>query len=86
MDPNATHSVELSGQDLMMLRAGLKAYLRAFERHRQADGGVAHPGDEWRRLERRAGHLIWRLEAAGVEPGTTIVHSDEAVDPDDRDG
>jgi hypothetical protein len=79
--PNAIHSVELSGHDLMMLRAGLKAYLQAFEQHRQADEGVTHPDDEWRRLQRQVGHLLWRLEEAGVETGTTVVHSDEAVDP-----
>lgn len=86
MASDATHSMELSTGDLMVLRAGLRAYLEASGQHRQLDGGVTHPDDEWRRLQQQVGHLIWRLEVAGAGPGTTIVHSDEAVDPDDEDG
>ncbi len=86
MDADTTHSVELSGRDLMVLRAGLTALLEAFGHHRRVDGGVSHPDDEWRRLQRQVGELVWRLEEAGVEPGTTVVHSDGAVDPRERDG
>lgn len=81
MDPAATYSVTLSGYDLMTLRAGLKAYLRAFAEHRELDGGATHPDDEWQRLQRHVGELIWRLEDAGAESGTLVNHSDEAVEP-----
>lgn len=81
MHPDATYSVALSGYDLMTLRAGLKAYLRAFQEHRQLDEGTTHPDDEWQRLQRRVGELIWRLEDAGAESGTPVIHSDEAVEP-----
>lgn len=85
MDLDSTHSMELSGYDLMTLRAGLKAYLRAFGEHRQLDGGSTHPDDEWQQLQRHVGELVWRLEEAGVEPGTTVIHSAEAVDPNDSE-
>ena len=84
MDLYTTRPVELSGYDLMTLRAGLKAYLRAFREHREVDESAAHPKDEWQRFQRHVGELIWRLEEAGVEPGTTVTHSEEAVDPRDR--
>jgi len=73
--------VALSGRDLGMLRAGLKAYLAAFKVHREIDGGASHPEDQWKELQRQVGELIWRLEKAGVEPGTRLIHSDEAVEP-----
>ena len=85
MNLEATRSVELSGYDLMTLRAALKAYPRAFGRHRQLDGGTTHSDDEWQRLQRHVGQLIWRLEEAGVEPGGTVIHSAEAVDPHDSE-
>ena len=85
MNLDAARSVELSGYDLMTLRAGLKAYLRSFEQHRELDEGTTHPDDEWQRLQRHVGQLIWRLEEAGVEPGATVIHSADAVDPHDRE-
>jgi hypothetical protein len=81
MDLDATHSVELSGSDLMTLRAGLRAYLRAFEQHREGDQRGSHPDAEWERFQRHVGELIWRLEEVGVDRGTTVVHSAEAVEP-----
>ena len=79
-----THSVELSSADLMTLRAGLNAYLREFARHRDLDGCATHPEDEWQQVQRHVGELIWRLEEAGVQPDTRIVHSTEAVEPRHR--
>lgn len=76
--------VELSGYDLMTLGAGLKSYLRTFGEHREVDEGATHPEGEWQRFQRHVGELIWRLEEAGVEPGTTVIHSEEAVDPRNR--
>lgn len=67
----------------MMLGAGLRAYLSTFSQHREVDGGATHPDSEWQQLKRDIGELIWRLEEAGVEPGTRIVHSAEAVEPED---
>ena len=81
MDLDETRDVALSGRDLMMLRAGLSAYLAAFKVHREIDGGASHPEDQWQQLQRQVGELIWRLEKAGVESGTRLIHSDEAVEP-----
>jgi len=82
MDLDATNDVPLSGRDLMMLRAGLSAYLAAFKEHRELDGGASHPGDQWQQLQRQVGELIRRLEEAGIEPGARHTYSDEAVAPD----
>ena len=82
---DATRGVELSGYDLGLLRAGLRAYLQAFREHRDLDGGATHPEAEWRRLQRQVGELIWRLEDAGAPPGTTLMHSEDAVDPHSPD-
>lgn len=82
---DATRSLELSGYDLGLLRAGLRAYLHAFREHRYLDGGATHPEDEWRRFQRQVGELIWRLEEAGAPPGATLIHSEEAVDPRSSD-
>jgi hypothetical protein len=81
METGETHSLELSSADLMTLRAGLRAYLREFARHRELDGGATHPEEEWQQVQRQVGELIWRLEEAGVSPDTMIVHSEEAVKP-----
>ena len=81
MDLDAAHAMQLSGHELMLLRAGLKAHLRAFGEHRELDRGASHPEEEWQRLQRQIGELIWRLEEAGAPPGTTLIHSEEAVDP-----
>ena len=48
------------------------------------DGGATHPEGEWQRFQRHVGGLLWRLEEAGAEPGATVIHSEEAVDPRDR--
>lgn len=85
MGMGETRSVELSGADLMTLRAGLSAYLGEFARHRELDGGAAHPEEEWQQVQRQVGELIRRLEEAGVSPATMIVHSEEAVEPRHRD-
>ncbi len=84
MDLHATHSVELSEFDLGLLRAGLRAYLRQFGQHRQLDDGATHPEEQWRQLQRDVGQLIWRLEEVGKPSGTTLIHSEEAVAPDDQ--
>ncbi|WP_324277248.1 hypothetical protein [Blastococcus brunescens] len=81
MNRDATYSVTLSGYELMTLQAGLKAYLRAFAEHRELGGGATHPVEEWQRLQRHVGELIWRLEDAGAESSGRVIHSDEAVEP-----
>ncbi|WP_225753362.1 hypothetical protein [Actinotalea sp. Marseille-Q4924] len=79
LDEAAT--ITVTRAELMLLTAGLKAYLTAFAHHREEDGGASHPEAEWVELQRRTGELIWRLEEAGVPPGTRIIHSAEAVEP-----
>jgi hypothetical protein len=83
MDLHATHSVELSASDLGLLRAGLRAYLREFGQHRQLDDGATHPEEQWQRLQRDVGQLVRRLEEVGRALGTMLIHSEEAVAPDD---
>jgi hypothetical protein len=78
------HLVPLTTSDLMTLRAGLTAYLREFARHRAEDGAASHPEEEWEAMKREVGQLLWRLEEAGLPPGSDIEHSDEAVRPDRR--
>lgn len=78
------HLVPLTTGDLMTLRAGLSAYLREFDRHRAEDGGATHPEEEWRALQQEVGLLLWRLEEAGLPPGSQIEHSDDAVQPEGR--
>jgi hypothetical protein len=84
MDIDAQHQVTLTKRELMLLRAGLKAYLTSFDAHRALDDGQSHPEAQWREVQRTIGELIWRLEEAGVEPGTTLHHSAEAVNPASR--
>ena len=82
MDPmEEVTSITVTRGELMMLCAGLKAYLTAFRRHREEDDGASHPEAEWLELQRRTGELIWRLEEASVAPETRIIHSREAVEP-----
>lgn len=81
MDLDVERDVTLTGRDLMLCRAGLSAYLKAFDEHRRIDGGRSHPDEQWQVLRRQVGELIWRLEEAGVEPGTRLQHSEDAVDP-----
>lgn len=76
------HSMTLSGRELMMLRAGLKAYLNVFDAHRPEDAGATHPKDQWIELQNEVGRLIWRLEEAGAGPKARVEHSPEAVNPD----
>ncbi|NUU18286.1 hypothetical protein HP550_13600 [Cellulomonas humilata] len=85
MDNDAQHTMTLTSRELMLLRAGLKAYLTSFDAHRARDGGQTHPESQWREVQRSVGVLIWRLEEAGVAPGTRLHHSAEAVDPATRD-
>lgn len=68
----------------MTLRVGLTAYLREFARYRAEDGGATHPEEAWQALKREVGHLLWKLEEAEAPPGARIMHSEEAVRPDDR--
>ncbi|WP_155855463.1 hypothetical protein [Actinotalea ferrariae] len=74
-------TITVTRGELMLLTAGLTAYLTAFARHRDEDGGASHPEEEWVELQRRTGELIWRLEEAGAPPGSHIIHSAEAVEP-----
>ena len=48
MDVDQEHLIPLTGRDLMLLRAGLTAYLRDFAAHSAADGGQIHPAVEGR--------------------------------------
>ena len=84
VDLRDEHLVRLTSEDLMTLRGGLTSYLREFARHRAEDGGATHPEEEWQALKREVGQLLWKLEEAGAPPGERIVHSEEAVRPDDR--
>lgn len=71
MDPEDQHSMSLSGRELMLLGAGLKAYLNAFAAHRAEDAGVSHPEGQWVELQNDVGRLLWRLEEAvarGAQP------------------
>lgn len=82
MNLDDERDVRLSGRDLMLCRAGLSAYLKAFDEHRRVDGGTSHPDEQGLAVRRQIGQLIWRLEEAGVEPGTRLIHSNDAVQPD----
>lgn len=82
MDLEQEHLVPLSGRDLMLLRAGLTAYLREFAAHSTADRGQSHPSAEGEAVKRQFGELIWRLETAGVPAGAHLEHSAEAVRPE----
>ena len=76
------HSMSLSGRELMMLRAGLKAYMNYFDAHRAEDAGASHPESQWVELQKDVGRLLWRLEEAGAGPQALVEHSPEAIDPD----
>ncbi len=82
MELDDQHTISLSNRELMMLRAGLKAYLTVFEAHRAEDAGATHPESEWLALRNHVGRLIWRLEELGAGDTSRVVHSREAVDPD----
>lgn len=75
------HSLSLSQRELMMLGAGLKAYLQAFAAHREEDCGASHSEDEWKAIEKDVGRLLWRVEAT-MAGQADVEHSPEAVDPD----
>lgn len=81
MRPDDQHSISLTGRDIMLLSAGLKAYLQAFDAHRSEPAGASHTQMEWAALQNDVGRLLWRLEetAAGLE--AKVEHSPEAVDP-----
>ena len=82
MELDDQHTISLSNQELMMLRAGLKAYLGAFAAHRAEDAGATHPESEGFELRNQVGRLIWRLEEVGAGPRSRVEHSPEAVNPD----
>ena len=65
----------------MLLRAGLSAYLHAFEAHAAEDAHLTHDSDQVSSVRRTVGQLLWRLEEAGAQ-GASIQHSQEAVEPD----
>ena len=81
MDLDDRHTISLSSRELLLLRAGLKAYLSVFAAHRSEDAGATHPDSEWLDLRNQCGRLIWRLEEAGTDPTSRAEHSAEAVDP-----
>lgn len=80
MDLDEQHSMSFTGRDLLLLGAGLKAYLKAFEAHRWEDAGASHPEDQWVELQNTVGRLLWRLEEAAAGPQVCIEHSAEARD------
>ena len=82
MDLDRQHSVSLSGRELMLLGAGLKAYLNVFNAHRAQDAGASHPEGQWAELQNDVGRLLWRLEEAGADTKALVEHSPEAIDPD----
>lgn len=43
MDLDAQHSMLLTGRELLLLGAGLKAYLKDFDAHRLEDAAASHP-------------------------------------------
>jgi len=79
------HRINLSGADLMLLRAGLRAYLRTFEAHAAEDDYDSHNHEQVAALRQTVGELIWRLEEAEAPPGARIEHSDEAIAPSNED-
>ena len=68
MEPGDQHTVSLSGRELMLLTAGLKASLSVFAALGAEDAGAAHPDSEWFELRDQVGRLIWRLEEVGAGP------------------
>ncbi len=80
MDLDEQHLL-VSGRELMLLGAGLKAYLNVFDAHRLEDGGASHPDSQWTELQNTVGRLLWRLEAAAAGPHAQVEHSAEARDP-----
>jgi len=82
MELDDQHTISLSNRELMMVGAGLKAYLTVFAAHRAEDAGATHPESEWLELQSQVGRLIWRLEEVGAGDRSLVVHSREAVDPD----
>ena len=81
MDLDVQHSMPLTGRELLLLGAGLKAYLKVFQAHRLEDAGASHTEDQWIELQTTAGRLLWRLEEAAAGPHARIEHSAEARDP-----
>lgn len=72
----------MSGADLMLLRAGLRVYLHAFEAHAAEDAHLTHDSDQVSSVRRTVGQLLWRLEEAGATQGARLQHSQDAVEPD----
>jgi hypothetical protein len=81
MDLDDQHSMSLTGRELLVLGAGLKAYLQVFGAHRLEDAEASHPEDQWIELQDTVGKLLWRLEEAAAGPQARIEHSAEARDP-----
>ena len=81
MNLDDRHSMSLTGRELLVLGAGLKAYLKVFETHRLEDAEASHPEDQWIELQNTVGRLLWRLEETAAGPQARINHSAEARDP-----
>lgn len=83
--PDDRYVVQASGADLMLLRAGLRAYLQTFEAHAAADDYASHDHEQVSTVRQQVGELIGRLENAGAPPGARVEQGEEAVEPSDGD-
>jgi hypothetical protein len=81
VEPTQRLDLSLSGADLMLLRAGLRAYLQTFEAHTAEDAYASHDHDQVSGLRQTVGELMWRLENAGAPPRSRVVHSKVALEP-----
>ena len=82
MELDDQHTISLSNRELMLLGAGLKAYLSVFAAHRAEDPGATHPESEWEELRNQVGRLICRFEEVGAGPRSLVEHTPDAVNPD----
>ena len=76
--------MNFSASELMLLRAGLRAYHAAFEKHAAEDVTGAHSNEDVRELSERVGQLLWKLEVVGDPSGGVIEHSEDAIPPTGR--
>jgi hypothetical protein len=83
MEADDEQSMVLSRRERILLQAGLKAYLVAFDAHRAVDSGASHSQSQWRELQEDIGRLLWRLEEAGTASQGHVEHSPEAVNPEE---
>lgn len=73
--------LNLTVEDVMTLRSGLRRYLLYWRSHVEEAGGAEHSDEQYAEIRRRVGELIWRLERATASTGCRVQHSDEAVRP-----